>query len=228
MALDSLQLARLLQLASPALPIGAYHYSQALEQAAAESIVSDRESLGVWLGDQMTINLGRWELPLLGRMHTALASSDIVQALALNNEFVASRESAELRTETIQMGRSLLRLIAAWQGSNSGLLEALRQAREPSMPFAFAGAAAMLRISREEALTAYLWSWLENQAAAAQKSFSIGQSAAQSLLFELAPLASDVIASATNLPDDQLSSACPGLALLSARHETQYSRLFRS
>lgn len=228
MAIDSLRLTRLLQLASPALPIGAYHYSQALEQAVAESIVNDRESLRIWLSDQMTINLGRWELPLLVRLHAAFASGDIARATALNNEFVASRESAELRTEAVQMGRSLLRLIPAWPGLDRILLELLAQEPEPSMPFAFSGAAAMLAISREEALTAYLWAWLENQAAAAQKSFAIGQSAAQSLLYELAPHASEVVASAMTLPDEQLSSACPGLALLSARHETRYSRLFRS
>lgn len=228
MAVDSLRLMRLLQLASPALPVGAYHYSQALEQAVAESVVNDRQSLGVWLGDQMTINLGRWELPLFARMHAAFASCSPRGAVALNNEFVASREGAELRTETVQMGRSLLRLIGVWKGTDSKIRELLQREREPSMPFAFSGAAVMLKITCEEALAAYLWSWLENQAAAAQKSFSIGQSATQSLLFELAPLAMEVSGRAMTLADDELSSACPGLAVLSARHETQYSRLFRS
>lgn len=225
--MDSLTLLRLLQLASPALPIGAYHYSQALEQAVAESIVVDRASLRAWLADQMTLNMGRWELPLLARMHVAWSEHDSQATMELNSEFVASRESAELRTETVQMGRSLVRLLGAWD-LDTGMREVLAREAEPSMPHAFSVAAVMLGIASEKALAAYLWSWLENQAAAAQKSFAIGQSAAQSLLFELAPLATTVVSRAITLPDDELNNACVGLALLSARHETQYSRLFRS
>lgn len=226
--MNSLKLMRLLQLASPALPVGAYHYSQALERAVAEAIVKDRESLGRWLIDQMSINLCRWELPLFARMHAAWMDCDSDAAIALNSEFVASRESAELRTETVQMGRSLVRLLSVWEGIDAQLIAALQTEPEPSMPYAFSCAGVMLAVACEDALTAYLWSWVENQAAAAQKSFAIGQSAAQSLLFELAPLAAEIISQALTLPDEALSNACPGLALLSARHETQYSRLFRS
>ena len=226
--MNSLKLTRLLQLASPALPVGAYHYSQALEQAVAEGIVNDRASLGRWLADQMSINLSRWELPLFTRMYAAWTDGANDSAIALNNEFVASRESAELRTETVQMGRSLVRLISVWDGMDAQLIQTLQTEPEPSMPFAFSCAGTMLAVTCEDALTAYLWAWLENQAAAAQKSFAIGQSAAQSLLFELAPCASETVSQALTLPDDALSNACPGLALLSARHETQYSRLFRS
>ena len=80
----------------------------------------------------------------------------------------------------------------------------------------------------DAALTAYVWSWLENQVLAAIKLVPLGQVAGQRLLLALGARIPRVVAIAMTLDDADLSTFAPGLCLASARHETQYSRLFRS
>ena len=135
--------------------------------------------------------------------------------------FLASRETAELRAETVQMGYSLNRLL-----KDLGVGEA--PVEEPSFPAAFAFAAAHWKIEPEAALQAYLWAWLENQVMAAVKAVPLGQTDGQRILLNLGGLIQELSKKILSVKDDDLGNFAPGLAMLSAQHETQYSRLFRS
>ena len=209
-------LARLLQLASPALPVGAYSYSGGLEAAAEAGIVTDAASAERWIGDVLEHSIARMEAPVLWRMMREPAGMG-----KWNEFFLASRETAELRAETAQMGYSLARLLEDLGAGTIGL-------DEPSFPAAFAFAVTAWKVDAQAALQAYLWAWLENQAMAAVKSVPLGQTDAQRMLLSLGSKLADIVARATRIEDDRLANFAPRLAVLSARHETQYSRLFRS
>ena len=206
---EPMSLARLLQLASPTLPVGAYSYSQGLEAAVEAGVVHDAESAQRWIGDVLEFSVGAMEAPLLWRM---LNGEDC------NEAFLASRESAELRAETVQMGASLAKLL-----KDLDLGEA-----EGAFPAVYAYAAGKLEIAPGDALIAYLWSWLENQVMAALKAVPLGQTDGQRILLALGERIAPLATEAAALDDDELGAFAPGFALLCARHETQYSRLFRS
>jgi len=215
------KLARLLHLASPALPVGAYSYSQGLEAAIEAGVVRDSASAQRWIGDVLAHSLASMEAPLFLRLCSAWASGDVAAAERWNALFLASRETAELRAETAQMGYSLAKLLPQL-GTGEVLLD------EPSFPAAFAHAVAAWRIDPQEALIAYLWSWAENQVIAVVKALPLGQTDGQRMLFSLGERLDGIGRRAVQLDDDALGAFVPGLALLSSRHETQYSRLFRS
>ncbi len=221
-------LARLLQLASPALPVGAYTYSQGLEWAVEAGTVRDEATALAWIGDQLEWNLGRWEAPLLARMLMAWQAGDDAQAIALDTEYLASRESAELRAETLQMGYSLRRLAEELGEFPAEFLR--RVAVPPGLTFAavWSAIAAQWEIAAGDALTAWLWSWAENQAMAALKAVPLGQAAGQRMLARIGARLPAVVERALALGDDDFSNFAPGFAIACARHETQYSRLFRS
>ena len=204
-----MSLARLLQLASPTLPVGAYSYSQGLEAAVEAGIVKDAPSAEAWIGDALSFSVGRFEAPVLWRM---------MQGEALNDFFLASRETAELRAETLQMGHSLKALVEEL-GLGGVPVE------EPSYPTVYAFAVERMMLDRRDALIAYLWSWLENQVMAAVKTVPLGQTAGQKILLALGSRLSDIARQAETI---EPANFVPGLAMLSTRHETQYSRLFRS
>jgi urease accessory protein len=208
-----MSLARLLQLASPALPVGAYSYSQGLEAAIEAGVVRDAEGAEHWIADVLEFSVGTMDAPLLSLLLENPSEED-----KLNTLFLASRETAELRAETLQMGYSLCRLL-----SELGV-EQVPQG-EVAFPTAFACAARAWGIEPRAAVEAYLWSWLENQVMAVVKAVPLGQTAGQKILLRLGERISRI-----PLPSEkeELMNFAPGLAVLSSRHETQYSRLFRS
>ena len=222
-----LQLIRLLQLASPVLPVGAYSYSQGLESAVETGTVRDESSAAVWIDDALMQVVARFEGPILLRMLAAMAQSEPDELYALNRLFLASRESAELRAETVQMGRSLSRLLGELEqtGPSAAVLGALE---EPAYPCAWACAAVAFELTHAEAYAGYLWSWTENQVLAAVKLVPLGQSAGQRILAQLASRISSIATTAENSAEQQLTNFAPGLAIASSMHETQYTRLFRS
>ncbi|MCM8596939.1 urease accessory protein UreF [Accumulibacter sp.] len=221
-----LALPRLLQLASPALPVGAYTYSQGLEWAIDAGIVGDAESAGEWIGGVLGESLGRFELPLLARLHEAWRGNDRREVERLNGDFLASRESAELRAEAVQMGYSLRRLLGDLDAfALPGFYRALPEA---SFPAGWALAACVWQVPPGDSLTGYLWSWAENQVMAALKAVPLGQAAGQRILLALGARIPRIVYAALDLPEERWSNFAPGLALASMRHETQYSRLFRS
>lgn len=228
--IPSSALVRLLQLASPALPVGAYTYSQGLEWAVARGVVRDEADAARWIGDLLASAMGRFEAPLAARLLAAWSAGDDAEVGRLDADFVASRETAELRAETLQMGYSLVRLLATLDAFAAlpGWRDRLAGLAEPAFPTAWTAAAAAWTVPPDAALVAYLWAWLENQVMAAVKAVPLGQSAGQRLLAALGARISPIAAAALTLPEDQWSNFAPGLALASARHETQYTRLFRS
>jgi urease accessory protein len=222
-----LALVRLLQLASPALPVGAYTYSQGLEWAVESAAVRDEDSAGGWLAAQLEFGIGSFELPMLARCMDAWAAGDLQRVAEVNALFLASRETVELRAETLQMGYSLVRLLRELGESGAGPAgpDALDQ---PAFPVVWAHAAVLWTVPAAEAAAAYAWAWLENQAMAAIKLVPLGQSAGQRLLARLGGRIPEIAARAFELPEARWSNFAPGLAIASSRHETQYSRLFRS
>ncbi len=225
----NLQLARLLQLASPALPVGAYTYSQGLEWAVESGVVRDEASAGRWIGDLLQHGIGCYEAPLVAALMAAWSAGDDAGIESLNAEFLASRESAELRAETAQMGFSMRRLLRDLRDENFATVATTVEALpEVAFPTVWSGIAARWQIDPEAAVTAYLWSWAENQVMAALKAVPLGQAAGQRLLAELGRQIPDAAVNAKNRPKTKWSNFTPAFAIACARHETQYSRLFRS
>lgn len=220
---QDLALAQLLRLASPALPVGAFAYSGGLEGAIEEGRVTPRNAAR-WLRELLLLGQARWDVAVLWRLLRA-DDPDFVQ---WNRRYLASRETRELRLETLQLGGALLRLLRELAAGGAEGLELGLELEEPTLPAAWALASRAWGIPAEASLTGWLMASLENQIAVLQKALPLGQVAAQRLLSETLPLLGEAKALAMSLPDDALSSSLPGLALLSARHETQYSRLFRS
>lgn len=211
-----MNLARLLQLASPTLPVGAYSYSQGLEAAIEAGYVKDPDTAQAWIGDVLELSVARMEAPVLRAM---IGEMSAARRQELNDFFIATRETAELRAETLQMGYSLCRLLG-----ELGMKDL--PAGEVAFPTAFAFAARQWGIEPREALLGYLWSWLENQVMAAVKGVPLGQTAGQKILLSIGNSLPSIAEHA--MESKNLANFAPGLAMLSTRHETQYSRIFRS
>lgn len=225
-----LPLVRLLQLASPALPVGAYTYSQGLEWAVESGTVRTEAEAAAWIGDLLQWSLARFEAPLLACQLATWTAGDDVEVARLNGDFLASRETAELRAETVQMGWSLVKLLAELEAFAAlpGWRARLLAIDTPCFPTAWSAAAAAWQVPVDQALAAYLWAWAENQVMAAVKAVPLGQSAGQRLLAALGQRIPQLVGAACSLPEAQWSNYTPGLAIASSRHETQYTRLFRS
>ena len=218
----------LLRLASPQLPIGGYSYSQGLEMAVENGWVNDSDSARRWLEDQLLLNLARFEAPLLLAHCEAAAQNDWPRLLQLAAEHRASRETRELQLESRQMGYSLTQLLDGLPELDQPARDCLAAADEPGLALAWALAARAWQITPADAVTAWLWGWLENQLAVLMKTLPLGQQAAQRLTSQLLPVLSQAQREASELPERDWGSAPFGLALTSMAHERQYSRLFRS
>ena len=223
----TLKLVRLLQLASPALPVGAYSYSQGLEAAIEGRIVVDAATAERWIGDLLDEVLPQGELAVLARLLRAIPDDPAAFA-HWHAWWRAARETRELRAESEQMGAAML----AWMRETGTLHEYLCDWPARNAPLTWTGAYALAchadGVAAADAITAYVFAWLENQALAALKLVPLGQAAAQRIIRALAARIPAAIERALAVQDDDVASFAPGLALASAQHETQYSRLFRS
>lgn len=226
--MESTALLHLLQLASPSLPIGAYSYSQGLEAALEKGLVRDEASARKWIVDILHHVVARFEAPILWRLLRAFDTRDGAEVAAWTERFIAARDTAEFRAETIQMGYSLTRLVAELNVSDAQLLALLQAQPEVPLPTALAYAAVALDVPHDAALLGMLFSWAENQVIACVKSVPLGQVSGQRLLLSLRPELEKAARQAQVLEDEQLSNWSPGLSLLSMQHEVQYSRLYRS
>ncbi|MFT4172650.1 MAG: urease accessory UreF family protein [Rhodocyclaceae bacterium] len=228
MPTPSLALTRLLHLASPALPVGAFSYSQGLEWAVECGDVKDAAQARAWIGDALRFVIVRCEGPAVVQSMRAWRAHDLAAVRALNLRFIATRETSELRAETVQMGYSLARLLRDLDEVPAAVREALADLGELAFPTAWAGAAAAWELDEREAITAYLWAWLENQTMAAIKLVPLGQTAGQKMLLSLAAdlpaLTEDALARAHG----EWENFAPLQTLACGLHETQYTRLFRS
>ncbi|PTY37963.1 urease accessory protein UreF [Saccharospirillum sp. MSK14-1] len=216
-------LLRLLQLASLSLPVGGFSFSQGLESAIENGWLTDRDSTREYLSAQMKLSLARLDLPLLLRALNANENGNVDQLSEWNDLALACRETKELRLTDTAMGAALARLLR-----HLDMPLPFAPATELSFVTAFAIAASRWGINAQAAAFGYSWAWLENQVAAATKLVPLGQTDAQKLLGELQPEIPAALASAENLNDDAIGAGLPALAIASAQHEHQYSRLFRS
>ena len=168
------RLVRLLQLVSPTLPVGAYSYSQGLESAVEAGVVRDAAGARRWIGDLLEYSIARMEAPTLVRLIESWSAGDDAAAARWNALFLASRDTAELRAETLQMGYSLRKLLMELEGTDEEARARLAGLEEMSFPAAFAFAVAQWQIPAQPALVAYLWAWLENQVMGAVKLVPLG------------------------------------------------------
>ena len=220
-------LLQLIWLASPALPVGGFSYSEGLEAAieragvATESIASD------WLSDQLHLTLARGDLAVIAQALPAWRAGDALRVRELNDWVMQTRETSELRAQTEQMGRSLVEWLRNHDGVDPVQIQTCA-GLPPTYPVVFALAASQTEASVRDCLLAYTFGWAENMVQAALKSVPLGQSAGQRILARLSREIPAAVAAAMKLGDDERQAFSPMLAILSSQHETQYSRLFRS
>lgn len=215
-------LLRLLQLASPALPVGAYAFSQGLEYGIDAQWLRTPDDVRAWLMLQLQHGVAGVDLPLLLHLHTAWQGDDGAAAVYWNDYVLACRETAEFRLAEIATGEALARLLPALG------ISVPAQLTPPTLLALFARAAVQWHLSAALTLYGYAWSWLENQVMAATKLLPLGQTQAQILLGELQAQLPALVEAALAAPDAEPGAGLPGVALAGCLHETQYSRLFRS
>ena len=224
---DPIYLLRLLQLASPALPVGGFSYSEGIEAAVAHQLVHDEASAQTWLVDHLHLVQSRSELPVIAQAIPAWQRHDEQQLKTLNDWVIQTRESFEMRLQTEQMGRSLL----IWL-RNQADAEPLRmktcEELPTTWPLAFALALSTHDIPVRQGLVAAAFGWAENMVQATIKAVPLGQLSGQRILAALATEIPSAVDHAMQVTTENRQAFSPRLAILSARHETQYSRLFRS
>ncbi len=216
----------ILQLASPALPVGAYSYSEGLETLVENDAIANQKSLKHWLAAELGYGAIRLEAAVMLRAEKSAKLGDVETLCHWNMWLSAARETQELRASSWQMGRSLMQLLGKLQPEIMPLVNVV--GNPCNYAIAFGIAIAHWQINIKAALLAYLHSWASNLITAGVKLIPLGQTAGQELLLELQPLISAAALEILNLEDDQLSCCSWGLSLASMQHETQYTRLFRS
>lgn len=225
MNIDDLPLLRLMQLVSPALPIGAFAYSQGLEQTVAEGWVTDEGEATAWLLGLLASSFGTLDLPVLARLIVGWRRADRASVERWSAWLAACRPTRELRAEDRQLGTALARVL-----ETLGVREARGWTTHLHVTHAtmFALAAAHFEVPLPAALAGHAFAWAEAITSAAVRLVPLGQSAGQRMLAAAGRAIPAVVARALELADDELGSTAPGQAIASARHETLYSRLFRS
>ncbi len=223
--MTSTELVRLLQLVSPTLPTGSFSYSQGLEWAVEAGWVRDGDGLKLWLDDCLHRGLLRVDIPILGLMHRACIERKPTTVENCCDLLLACRESKELKAEEGHRGRAMAVLLAGL-----GLVpdECWSRILSRSQLAGFAFAAASWGIEPERTALGYLWAWLENQVIAGVKIIPLGQTVGQQLLLQLGEQLPEAVSRGLTLPQEKIGASCPALALASALHEKQYTRLYRS
>ncbi len=227
-ALPPASLLQLIWLASPALPVGGFSYSEVLEAAVDRAGVTTEPAAAAWLRDQLHLSLARCDLVAMAQAIPAWRGRDHERIGALNDWVLQTRESAELRLQTEQMGRSMMDWLRVQHADDAALHARTRVVASPSYPLAYALAVSLAQASVHDCLLSYAFGWAENMAQAAVKAVPLGQSAGQRILARLAREIPGAVAHAVRATDADRQAFAPMLAILSAQHETQYSRLFRS
>jgi urease accessory protein len=222
------RLLELMQLASPALPVGGFSYSEGLEAAVECGLVSDEAGAGDWLIDQLQLSLQRCDMAVLAAALPAWQRCDLERLQTLNAWIAATRESAESRQQTLQMGRSLTEWLKNRPAADARVSRLAALPPAPTWPLAFALATAQAGATAREALLTFGFGWAENMVQAAMRAVPLGQGAGQRMLARLVDALPAVAQAAAGVEDAQRQAFTPMLAILGAQHETQYSRLFRS
>jgi urease accessory protein len=218
----------LLQLTSPALPVGAYSYSEGLESLVEGGWITSANGLDEWLRESLATGSISVEAAILLRAHRAWVSQDLTQLTYWNDWLSANRETMELQHQNWQMGRSLLKLLQDLYDRADWATIQTAVGAECNLAVAFAIAAGLGSIDENTAVLGYLQSWVSNLVSAGVKLIPLGQTAGQRLVLNLGEPIVATCDRISILPDEQLFSCSWGLSLVSMQHETQYSRLFRS
>jgi len=221
---NSHSMIRLWQLISPALPIGSFSYSQGLENAIDSGQLKTEADVESWLKMQMEFGLAKLDLPALYRLMSAWKKQDVGAVINWNERLLAFRETAELYDEDCQVGYALTRLLTDLDIDGA----AQWQKQKVSYVTMYALVCERWNINKEDAVAGFLWAWCENMVAAAVKLLPMGQTSGQKMLISLGDAITTSCEHAKQIKDNELGSVLPGLAMASAYHETQYSRLFRS
>lgn len=229
-ALPPASLLQLIWLASPALPVGGFSYSEGLESAIEHLPLDSEAAVAQWLLDQLHITQARGDMAVVAQALNAWRRDDREHVRTLNDWVLHTRETSELRLQAEQMGRSLAEWLRNQHQGDAQRMAAVRflATLPPTYPVAFALAASTTQATAQAVLLAYAFGWAENMVQAALKSMQLGQSAGQRILARLAEAIPAATSHAVELRQDERLAFSPMLAILSARHETQYSRLFRS
>ncbi len=225
---DDAALLHLIWLASPALPVGGFSYSEGLESAIDAGLVNHAAQAADWLADQLHLTLARADLAILGQALAAWRADDVPRLRALDDWVLRTRETQELRLQSEQMGRSLIEWLKSVRPGDAARAQALGHLTYPVAFALAAGGATQGGASPRAVAMAYAFGWAENMMQAAIKSVPLGQSAGQRILARLAAEIPAAVDHALSLGEGDRQSFSPMLAVLSARHEHQYSRLFRS
>lgn len=221
------ELLQLIWLASPALPVGGFSYSEALEAAIDHAHVHDESSCANWLADQLHLSQARGDMALMAQAIPAWQTMNMARLQELSAWVHATRETQEMRLQTEQMGRSLLDWLRIQNKATAQALKLCSELR-PTYPMAMSLALSLAHAPLESGLQAYAFGWAENMTQAALKAVPLGQISGQKILARLAHEIPQAVQHAMALSDHDRQAFCPMLAVMSARHETQYSRLFRS
>ncbi len=217
----------LMQLASPALPVGGFSYSEGMEAAVEHGLVTDEHSAQTWLIDQLHLVQARSELPVIAQAMRAWRTHDQAALQQLSDWVIQTRETFEMRLQSEQMGRSLLIWLRNHQATDQADMD-LCDSLPPTWLLVFALALNTHAVDTREGLLTCAFGWAENMVQAAIKSVPLGQLSGQRMLAALSAEIPFAVEHALSIPNNQQQSFTPRLAILSARHETQYSRLFRS
>lgn len=222
--MQTLALLKLMNLVSPALPVGAYAYSQGQEWAVDDGWIKTEGEVEDWINGVLTHSVARLDIPCLLRCFDAWKNQKHEQVQYWNQFLIASRETHELLLEDEQLGQALSRLLISLEISDHE--KVLTKERSFACLFALAGV--RWGIPLRDLAIGFAWSWLENQVAAATKIVPLGQTQAQQMLQRLMNNVESIVDSAMGLEDDEIGAGLPALAIASSLHERQYSRLFRS
>lgn len=223
-----LKLNRLLQLCSANLPVGGFSFSQGLEYAIDNGWISNAQETEDWVTVTLVENIARTDLPIMSRLYAALEQDDLTEFNKWNQLVVATRESSELRLADLAMGKALVRLLMQLNSINIEKYHEVLLQKNVSFVSAFTVAAYVFTLTLNETQSGFCWTYIDNQVAAATKLVPLGQTQAQNLLFEITEQVEQAVKIANALTDDEIGASLPHLAMASAWHETQYTRLFRS
>jgi urease accessory protein len=224
--INSQQLLRLLQLASPLLPVGGYSYSEGLESLISQGIIHDRITLQAWIRRELQVGAIRVEAAIMDRAYLAGIEADLERLQYWNQWLSAARETEELRQQSWQMGGSLTKLVVELTPAIQDVISSINQ--PCNYAIAFGMIAQHWQIDQKTTIAAYLHSWVTNSLGAGVKLIPLGQTAGQQILWELQGEIEALAQTIPDLADDDLSACSWGLSLASMQHETLYSRLFRS
>jgi len=214
-----------MQLTSPMLPIGSYAYSQGLEYAVESGWLTDENSAADWILGLLEHSHSNLEVPILARLYNGWKKGDDISVKYWNDYLFASRETSELQAEERQISWALCKLL-----HNLGLAKAYQWSVYPKATFllSFSLGTFYWHITLKDAITGYLWTWLENQVMAAIKLIPLGQTTGQKILSKAIDRIPEIVKTGLLLEDAEIGSSSPGQGVASSLHETQYSRLFRS